>query len=620
MSSSNSEARDECRVASDAVAPSPVIRHSSRFSALICLVLALGTAALYWPITGHPFILFDDEQYISANPHVTTGLNATNLVWAFTTGEQANWHPLTWLSHQLDCTLFGVNAGGHHFVNLLFHVANTLLVFVFLRGTTGAVWRSAFVAALFAWHPLHVESVAWASERKDVLSTFFWLLTLLAYAGYARSVKGDDWRVTTDTNSDPPPVTRHPSLFYFTALLCCACGLMSKPMVVTLPCVLLLLDFWPLRRISNFQFQVSNSEMRGCPPVSAGRLLLEKILFFALAFAGSVTTFLVQAHGGAVAKTALTENLANAVLAYARYTAKIFWPTDLAIIYPHPKHWPVSLELGAAAVLLVWTFLCVRDWRKRPFLAVGWFWFLGTLVPTIGLVQVGAASMADRYTYIPSIGFFIVVVWGAAEFYSTQPRGRIVLSVLGGAALLGCVLATSNQISLWRNSIALFRHAMEVTTDNYAAENVLGKAYEKTGDDARALACYRMSVETEPRFPNSQFNLAMCLLTLGQTAEAFEHLQAAAALEPRDADIQFDLGIYFSQHGGWTNALNCFSNSVSVRPEFAPAQLALGSALAHLDRAAEAAPHFREALRLNPGLSQAQTNLDRLLTEHPEVR
>ena len=228
--------------------------------------------------------------------------------------------------------------------------------------------------------------------------------------------------------------------------------------------------------------------------------------------------------------------------------------------------------------------------------------------------------MADRYTYIPSIGFFIVVVWGAAEFYSTQPRGRIVLSVLGGAALLGCVLATSNQISLWRNSIALFRHAMEVTTDNYAAENVLGKAYEKIGDDARALACYRMSVETEPRFPNSQFNLAMCLLTLGQTAEAFEHLQAAAALEPRDADIQFDLGIYFSQHGGWTNALNCFSNSVSVRPEFAPAQLALGSALAHLDRAAEAAPHFREALRLDPGLSQAQTNLDRLLTEHPEVR
>jgi Flp pilus assembly protein TadD len=333
-----------------------------------------------------------------------------------------------------------------------------------------------------------------------------------------------------------------------------------------------------------------------------------------------VVTYLVQAGGGAVAKTALTENLANAVLAYARYTAKIFWPTDLAIVYPHPKHWPMALALGAAAVLAVWTMLCVRDWRKCPFLVVGWFWFLGTLVPTIGLVQVGAASMADRYTYIPSIGFFIVMVWGAAEMFSAQPRGKIILPVLGGAALLGCVLATANQISLWRDSITLFRHAMEVTTDNYAAENVLGKAYEKTGDNAHALFLYRASVATEPRFPNSQFNLAMCLLTLGQTAEALEHLQVAAALEPRDADVQFDLGIYFSQHGSWTNAANCFSNSVSVRPAYAPAQLGLGSACANLGHAAEAAAHFREALRLDSALSQARTNLDRLLAEHPELR
>ncbi len=578
--------------------------------ALICLALALGTAALYWPITHHPFIIFDDEQYISANNHVATGLNATNFVWAFTTSEQANWHPVTWLSHQLDCTLFGLNAGGHHFVNLLFHVTNTLLLFVFLRGTTGATWRSAFVAALFAWHPLHVESVAWAAERKDVLSTFFWLLTLLAYARYAENVKRDECCVRSEASASESRITHHASLLYFAALVFCACGLLSKPMVVTLPFVLLLLDFWPLRRISNFKFEISNYR----------RLLLEKIPFFAIAFAGSVATYLVQAGGGAVAKTAWTENLANAVLAYARYTAKIFWPTDLAIIYPHPKHWPVALALGAAAVLAVWTLLCVRDWRKRPFLAVGWFWFLGTLVPTIGLVQVGAASMADRYTYIPSIGFFIVVVWGAVELFSARPRGKIILPVLGGAALLGCALAASNQILLWRDSITLFRHAMEVTTDNYAAENVLGKAYEKTGDDAHALACYRMSVETEPRFPNSQFNLAMCLLTLGQTPEAFEHLQAAAALEPRDADIQYDLGIYFSQHGGWTNALNCFSNSVSVRPAFAPAQLALGSAFANLDHAAEAASHFREALRLDPHLSPARTNLDRLLTEHPELR
>jgi protein O-mannosyl-transferase len=601
MSSSNSE--------------SAGARSEARLFALICLALALGTAALYWPITTHPFIIFDDQQYISQNNHVATGLSGTNLVWAFTTSEQANWHPLTWLSHQLDCTLFGVHAGGHHFVNLLFHVANTLLVFVFLRGTTGATWRSAFVAALFAWHPLHVESVAWASERKDVLSTFFWMLTLLAYVRYAQLREDGGWRMEDGQHlrrPKPSSIFHLPSsaVFYTAALLFCACGLMSKPMVVTLPFVLLLVDFWPLRRISNFKFEISNYR----------RLLLEKIPFFALAIADSAVTYLVQAGGGAVAKTPLTENLANAVLAYARYTAKIFWPADLAILYPHPKHWPVALALAAMAVLAVWTFLCVRDWRKRPFLAVGWFWFLGTLVPTIGLVQVGAASMADRYTYVPSIGFFIVVVWGATDLCLARPRGKIVLGILGGAALAGCVLATSVQISLWRDSITLFRHAIEVTTDNYAAENVLGKAYEKAGDDAHALFLYRASVATEPRFPQSQFNLAMCLLTFGQTAEGLQHLEAAAALDPRDADVQYDLGIYFSQHASWTNAANCFSNSVSVRPGYAPAQLALGGACANLGRAPAAAAHFRKALRLDPNLTEARKNLDRLLTEHPELR
>jgi tetratricopeptide (TPR) repeat protein len=596
------------------------VKSPEKFFVWICLALALGTAALYSPITTHPFIIFDDEQYITANPHVASGLSWTNAVWAFKSGEQANWHPLTWISHQADCSLFGLNAGGHHFVNLLFHVANTLLLFVFLRGATGALWRSAFVAALFAWHPLHVESVAWAAERKDVLSTFFWLLTLMAYVRYVRSVARDEWRETRDAASGPSLVTRHSSLFYFLALIFFACGLMSKPMVVTLPFVLLLLDFWPLKRVEGCWLKVAGSAATTCNLQLAtfNRLLLEKIPFFALAFAGSAVTYLVQAGGGAVSQMPWGERFANAVLAYARYTAKIFWPTDLAIIYPHPKHWPLALALGAAAVLAAWTFLCAHRWRKNPFLAVGWFWFLGTLVPTIGLVQVGAASMADRYTYIPSIGFFIVAVWGAAEIFG--PRGKMILPVLGGAALVACVCATASQIYFWRDSIALFRHALEVTTDNYAAENVLGKAYEKSGDDAHALFLYRASVAAEPRFPQSQFNLAMCLLTLGQTAEALEHLQAAAALEPRDADVQYDLGIYFSQHGSWTNAVNCFSNSVSVRPAFAPAQLGLGSALANLGRDADAAPHLREALRLDPALSSARTNLDRLLAEHPELR
>lgn len=577
------------------------------YFALICLVLALGTTALYWPITSHPFIIFDDEEYVTANAHVTSGLSWENFRWAFEGAHAANWHPLTWLSHQLDCTLFGLNAGGHHLVNLLFHVANTLLLFVFLRGATGAVWRSALVAALFAWHPLHVESVAWASERKDVLSTFFWLLTLMAYVRYARN---RNWFV------------------YSAALIFFALGLMSKPMVVTLPFVLLLLDFWPLRRISNWEFQISNPETSEGAPApslqsSTYSLLLEKIPFFLLAIGGCAATLLAQSGGGAISQTPLTERFANAALAYARYVAKTFWPTDLAIVYPHPRHWSLVLALGATALLAVWTMLCVRNWRRNPFLAFGWFWFLGTLVPTIGLIQVGAQSMADRYTYIPSIGFFIALVWGAAEFCATKPRGNVIYLICAGSALIGCLLTASIQISFWRDSTGLFLHALEVTQDNYVAANTLGKAFEKTGDPkdkVRARVLYREAVRLEPRYPHGQFNLAMSLLEFGETAEALQHLKAAADLEPRDPDIQFDLGIYFTQHASWTNAAICFSNSIAIRPDFAPAQCNFAAALANLGRFAEAAPHYREALRLKPDFTDAKKQLNRLLTDHPELR
>jgi len=577
------------------------------YFALICLVLALGTTALYWPIISHPFIIFDDEEYVTANAHVTSGLSWENFRWAFEGAHAANWHPLTWLSHQLDCTLFWLNAGGHHLVNLLFHVANTLLLFVFLRGATGAVWRSALVAALFAWHPLHVESVAWASERKDVLSTFFWLLTLMAYVRYARN---RNWFV------------------YSAALIFFALGLMSKPMVVTLPFVLLLLDFWPLRRISNWEFQISNPETsQGAPAPSLQSstysLLLEKIPFFLLAIGGCAATLLAQSGGGAISQTPLTELFANAALAYARYVAKTFWPTDLAIVYPHPRHWSLVLALGATALLAVWTMLCVRNWRRNPFLAFGWFWFLGTLVPTIGLIQVGAQSMADRYTYIPSIGFFIALVWGAAEFCATKPRGNVIYLICAGSALIGCLLTASIQISFWRDSTGLFLHALEVTQDNYVAANTLGKAFEKTGDPKdkiRARVLYREAVRLEPRYPHGQFNLAMSLLEFGETAEALQHLKAAADLEPRDPDIQFDLGIYFTQHASWTNAAICFSNSIAIRPDFAPAQCNFAATLANLGRFAEAAPHYREALRLKPDFTDAKKQLNRLLTDHPELR
>jgi hypothetical protein len=563
--------------------------------AFICLVLALGTAALYWPITSHPFIIYDDGQYIIANPHVTTGLSRANFAWAFTSGEAANWHPLTWLSHQLDCSLFGLNAGGHHLVNLLFHVANTLLVLVFLRDATGAFWRSALVAALFAWHPMHVESVAWAAERKDVLSTFFWLLTLIAYVGYARNRNW--WR-------------------YLLTLGLFSLGLMSKPMVVTLPCVLLLLDFWPLQRVTDF-----SGALAGLKSLKA--LLLEKIPFFVLAAAGCVVTYLVQTGAGAEWATPLPERLANAFIAYALYVIKIFRPTDLAIVYSLPKHWPVLLALVSALLLGFWTILILKNWRRCPFLAVGWLWFLGTLVPTIGVIQVGAQAMADRYSYIPSIGLFIALVWGCGELVTARPHWKNISVLLAGGALLACMLLTARQITYWRDSVSLFLHAIEVSPDNYVAENSLGKAFERNGgkgDELRALVLYQNTVKLEPRYSPGQLNCAMSLFAFGQMAEGFEHLQAAARIEPHNPDIQFDLGVYYSQTGGWTNAAVCFGNYLKAVPWYAPAQRNYGNALANLGRYAEAVPHYREALRQQPDLAGAQAELDRILSAHPELR
>ncbi len=563
-------------------------RSPKNYFSLICLLLALGTLVLYLPLATHPFIIYDDEEYITGNAHVTTGLSWENLRWAFDGAHAANWHPLTWVSHQLDASLFGVNAGGHHMMNVGLHIACTLLLFVFLRNATGALWRSAMVAALFAWHPLHVESVAWASERKDTLSTLFWLLTLLAYVCF---VKKGSW------------------LAYAAALVCFALGLMSKPMVVTLPFVLLLLDFWPLERIKDFKLQSVNL-----------KLLAEKIPFFAMAFAGSAVTYLVQSGAGAVWQTPLLDRLANAVIAYARYVAKLFWPSDLAIVYSHPKHWPVWLALVCLVILAAWTTLVLLRWKKSSFLAVGWFWFLGTLVPTIGIIQVGAQSMADRYTYIPSIGFFIAIVWGAVEFFSNRPAGNKILTAFGAAGLIASLLMTAWQIHFWRDNVSLFRRALEVSPNNYVAANCLGKAYEKIGDPAHALVLYRASVEVEPRYPQSQFNLAMSLFEFGETAEGIKHLQSAAALEPRNPDIQYDLGVYFAQRSSWPDALQCFSNAVALRPNCAPAQGSYASALANTGEFAKAVQHFREALRLQPDYAAAKKDLERLLTEHPELK
>jgi protein O-mannosyl-transferase len=574
--------------------------------AIICFVLAAVTLAVYWPLTSHPFINFDDDEYIVGNSHVTSGLTWTNIVWAFQSGEAANWHPLTWISHMMDCDLYGLNPGGHHLTNLIFHIANTLLLFLLLKQMTGAMWRSACVAALFAWHPLHVESVAWASERKDVLSAFFWMLTLLAYACYAKK----------------PNVAK-----YLLALLFFACGLMSKPMVVTLPFVLLLLDFWPLNRLrlpdcgveSNLenipaQNQIAKSWVR-----TLIFLVVEKIPFFALAAVASAVTFLVQKTAGAFWQSPLPLRLANAALAYVRYLSKLFWPTDLAIVYPYPHHWPAFLVAGAALLLFTWSALFVFRAKQNPYLIVGWLWFLGTLVPTIGLVQVGAQSIADRYTYIPSIGLFILVVWGVNDLFDLWLERKKFLPLAASVALVGCLAMTSLQLNYWQSSIQLFLRAIAVTTNNYVADNTLGKAFEKAGQKEKALFVYSETVRLEPRYPEGQFNLAMSLLEFGKTDEALEHLKMAANLTPHDPDTQYVLGIYFLQHNQLEEAAHRFNIALADRPEFPEAHNALGSALSRQGKLDEAIAQFSETLRLKPDFAVAHENWAAVLIKQNKI-
>ncbi len=577
---------------------------NSRFFVSASLVLALGTLALYLPTLHYPFINFDDNDYITGNPVVKAGLTWHGVVWAFDGIHVANWHPLTWLSHMLDCQLFGLSAGGHHLVNVLFHVANTLLLFTFLTYTTGAQIRSAMVAALFAWHPTHVESVAWISERKDVLCGFFWLLTLMAYARYAQTPK------PANSGADEPPANQRSGLFYGLALAGCAGSLMSKPMAVTLPLTLLLLDVWPLNRI----------RWQGPKPQNSLRLLLEKVPFFLLSVALCAMTLLAQRGGGAVSTVDWGSRLGNVPVAYTRYLSKTFWPSDLAIVYPYVYHWPAMAIIGSIALLLVVSALALILWRRKSWFAVGWFWFLGTLIPVIGFMQVGAQSMADRYIYIPSIGLFVIIVWAASEYCAARLNGKMILSLIGGSALIGCVLATSLQITYWRNTVSLFLHARAVTDNNYVADNALGKAFETAGDLQQALAFYDEAVRIQPRYAVSQFNFAIALIGAGLKEQAFEHLVAAAKLDPANADAQFNLGIYFLQQENWTDAASCFGVTTKLRPEFAPAHYRLGQALIHLGKNPEALASLRAALALQPDLKPASDALTNLLAAHPELK
>lgn len=460
----------------------------------ISLALTVVTGLVYWHVRNFEFVLYDDPDYVTSNFHVLDGLTWHGFLWAFTAGHADNWHPITWLSHMLDAQLFGSGSYWPHMVNLLLHCVNTLVFFHVLQKMTGAIWRSAFVATLFALHPLHVESVAWISERKDVLSAFFFVLTISAYVRFVEELKARGGKQKR---------------FYWLALSLFCLGLMSKPMLVTLPFVLLLLDFWPLQRCDVTQLFSFDPAGR--------RLVIEKIPFFILSVAASIITFLVQKNSRDVlARLTVDTRLENALVSYARYLAKAIFPRNLSVLYPYPDHWPLLAIAGAGGLLAVLTIAAIWTRRSRPYFATGWFWFLGMLVPVIGLVQVGEQSMADRYFYLPSIGIFIVAAWGGTDLMNRAHFPKFAIGTTGVTILILGALRTSNQLQNWRDSETLFRHAIAVTTNNYSAYIDLGSALSARGFDDKASECFNKAIDINPNSFDAYRSSRHCVCETGQ--------------------------------------------------------------------------------------------------------
>ena len=624
----------------------------------ISLFLAAGTLLVYWPVTKYEFVNFDDTDFVTANPRVQAGLTAESFKWAWHSEVARNWHPITMLTHMLDCQLFGLNAGRHHLVNLLFHVANTLLLFHLLKLMTGAVWRSAFVAALFAWHPLHVESVAWIAERKDVLSTFFWFLTIWAYVRYARGLGMQSSKFAT-------PKAFGARVFYALTLLFFALGLMSKPMLVTVPFVLLLLDFWPLGRLNLVQTTATTNgppqtgkqkakvkppaRVRSLPALAAGklifpgRLLWEKIPFLAMSAALCIVTFSIQKHGGAMLtgrNLPLASRIENALISYPRYIGKMFWPSHLAGLYLRSGEWPLWLAALAALSLLIVSILVVAQVRRRPWLAMGWFWYLGTLVPVIGLVQVGMQSMADRFTYVPLVGLFIILSWGACELARFWRLPDFAPGAAATLVLSACLVLSARQVACWKDSETLFKRMIAATKNNYVAHYNLANLYAHEGRIDGAAAHYKAALEEEPNYADAHNNFAGLLLDQKRYDDAIEHYAAAIRINPQylyyfnfanalaDAasarhdtnefagavraygqalllnpgasEAHNNLGMTWDAQGRENEAAAEFGEAVRLKPDFEPAHFNLANALARLGKIDESIAEYRAAVRLNP--------------------
>jgi tetratricopeptide (TPR) repeat protein len=553
-----------------------------RGPAAFALLLCLATLALHGRSIGFEFVAFDDRTYVADNPHVRAGLSLAGLRWALTATEAANWHPLTWLSHMLDVSLYGLDPGRHHLTSVLLHACNVWLLFALLAHATGRGWPSAFVAGLFAFHPLHVESVAWVAERKDLLSAAFGLLALRAYVAYARR-----------------PTARR----YALTAACLALGLLAKPMLVTLPAVFLLLDVWPLAR------------RRG--PIA---LVAEKFPLLALSALSGAITLVAQHGGGAVKSTEaipMSGRLANAAVSCVRYLVKTVWPSELALAYPHPYlpggvPWSAGQVAGAALLLAAPTVVAALQWRLRPWLGVGWLWYLGMLAPVIGIVQVGSQAMADRYTYLPLVGPFVIVAWGAAELATGVARRR-ALGLLGIAVLVLLAALSWRQLGHWRDSLALFQRAVDVAPNNALMHNNLGTVLEQRGRIEEAARHYRQAIELRPAYPEAHNNLAAVLLGRGDAAGALEHYRLALAARPDYAQALNGLGSALAARGRTDEAITQLGRALALQPDLVEAHYNLANALGTSGRVDEAIAAYARALELRPDHAESHNNLGNAL-------
>lgn len=567
----------------------------------ICIGLALLTLLVYLPVRHHTFVRLDDADYVAANPMVQGGLSWAGIKWAFTSFHASNWHPLTWLSHMLDWELFGPFAGAHHVVNVLFHALNAVLLCVLWQRLTGALWPAALIAALFAWHPAHVESVAWVSERKDVLSACFFMLTLLAYERYGRSQLNPSGRTSLLTSGKGLTVV---GLY--------ALGLMAKPMLVTLPFVLMLLDYWPLRR---YPGQVLHLQ-------GLWRCMSEKLPLLILAVSSCALTYLAQRQEAVTSLEVfpLSLRVQNAILAYARYLGKTVWPVDLAVFYPMPTHFAVSQVLLAAGMLIGISIAVSRVVRSQPYLAIGWFWFLGTLVPVIGLVQVGRQAMADRYTYLPLIGLFIMLAFGGRHLIAAARLGKFAVGAGLALILVACGYGTFQQVQVWRDSETLFRHALKVTKDNAVAHGTLGLALAGKGLNDEAVQQFQAALKLAPDMPGVHNDLAIALQLIGKTNTALEHYQEARRLKPLNPQFHANLGLLLVQMGRYEEGLACYAEALRLDAGNPYFYFMRGKAHQDQGRSAAAAEDYRTALQHAPDDINCNLALCQLLAADPDPK